>query len=83
MIQDDWIKELRMCIEVKQVEVNNLEYSVIEKTLLEFKRNCKRALINLKWANILVRKNITVSLQVRKCFFMEKLGLLQNLPICT
>jgi hypothetical protein len=36
MIQDDWIKELRMCIEVKQVEVNNLEYSVIEKTLLEF-----------------------------------------------
>jgi hypothetical protein len=36
MIQDDWIKELRMYIEVKQVEVNNLEYSVIEKTLLEF-----------------------------------------------
>jgi hypothetical protein len=36
MIQDDWIKELRMYIEVKQVEVNNLEYSVKEKTLLEF-----------------------------------------------
>jgi len=36
MIQDDWIKELRMYIEVKQVEVNNLEYSIIEKTLLEF-----------------------------------------------
>ena len=36
MIQDDCIKELRMYIEVKQVEVNNLEYSIIEKTLLEF-----------------------------------------------
>jgi len=36
MFHDDWIKELRMCIEVKQVYVDNLGHHVIGETLPEF-----------------------------------------------